>query len=166
MCQCERILFKKWPVVKWLYNPLLLSPPQVPPLFPSLVISPGAGIATACRAVPMRLKQHACLSSFSLFFLLEVEHHRGVRFCAINCHLIPKEGSETGSQAWCRENTEDCILSGICSAHACTFSYMHQTLTCVYANIPATLCLCVHACLCVVFKLTIKVYLLILCTTY
>lgn len=64
--------------------------PQVPAFFPSLVISPGAGMWTARGEVPMRLKLRACLSLFSLFFLLEVEHHQGVRFSAINCRLIPK----------------------------------------------------------------------------
>lgn len=47
-------------------------------------------MGTARGEVPMRLKLRACLSPFSLFFLLEVEHHQGVRFTAINCCLIPK----------------------------------------------------------------------------
>ena len=72
-------------------RPLRLSAsPQVPSFFPSFVISQGAGAGTPRREVPTRLKLPACLSPFSLFFLFEVEHHRGVRFIVINCCLIPK----------------------------------------------------------------------------
>lgn len=100
----ERVAVRDWPVTaEWLqcrvvpvchHTSLCLSvpstTPQVPPSFPSLVISQDAGMGTARGEVPMRLKLRACLSPFSLFFLLEVEHHQGVRFTAINCCLIPK----------------------------------------------------------------------------
>lgn len=42
------------------------------------------------RRPPGSSRVAAC-SPLSLFFLLEVEHHQGVRFTAINCCLIPKK---------------------------------------------------------------------------
>lgn len=89
--------------------------PHVSPFFPSLVISPGAGIGTARGEVPMRLKLPACLPPFSLFFLLEVEHHQGVRFSAINCCLIPKRQSV---HTFTLDHTWECVLTKICHTYA------------------------------------------------
>lgn len=65
--------------------------PQIHPFFPHLVISQGAGMGASHGEVPMRLKLPACLFPFSLFFLLEVEHHQGVRFSAIQLLSHPKK---------------------------------------------------------------------------
>lgn len=114
--------------------------PQVPPFFPSLVIRLGAGMGTARGEVPTRLKLPACLSPFSLFFLLEVEHHwRAVRFSAINCNPIRKRQSAHT----CPRDLEKCAPTRIRQIYIET---QHtEALMCANAS-KQNVCYCVCVC--------------------
>lgn len=88
------------------------------------VISQGAGMGTARREVPRRLTLPAYLSPFSLFFLLEVQHHQGG---AIQCDKLrshPKKTARTHSPAWSWENTRK-------------YSYKNIPHICIHASNPA-----------------------------
>lgn len=91
LAQNTKISFMTWVSHKMFWKlESFASTAKNGPFFPSFVISQGAGVGTARGVVPTTLNLPDCLSPFFLFFLLEVEHHRGVRFSAINCYLIPK----------------------------------------------------------------------------
>ena len=116
--------------------PLRLS--SSPSFFcPSLVISQGPGMGTARREVPTRLTLPACLSPFPLFFPLEVEHHRGVRFSAINCCLILiRQRAHTCPLDL--ERTHECVITRICQTYVCmqviTITFMACTPLLICTN--------------------------------
>ncbi|KAI3372057.1 hypothetical protein L3Q82_006918 [Scortum barcoo] len=93
-----------------------------PPFFPPRVISPGAGTGTARGEVPMRLKLPACLSPFSLFFLLEDTYRK--RPVSIRTNSSTMIGDK-GRHPWMQLNFNDvtyCVAKRYNEEHVSLFA--------------------------------------------